>query len=145
MARGRVATGPVPKRTSERRRRNKPVIPVDTVTLDETVTIPELGMEVHPLASDLYESLTRSGQAQYYEPCDWQRARIAVHVLDHILTCGKFPAILYQAFQRDLDALLVSEAERRRVRMEVERGKSDDSEAQAKVARMAEYRRAAER
>lgn len=138
--------GPVPKRSDQRRRRNKPVIPIDSVEIQDEVIVPELGVDnPHQLVADLYDSLRISGQARWYEPSDWSRARIACQLLSDLLKCGRVNGMLYAAIQRDFDSLLISEGERRRVRMEIERQKGDDSEYQAKVVRLAGYRRAAGR
>lgn len=134
--------GPAPKRSSQRRRRN--VVDIDRVELAGTVEAPPLAVEdVHPLAADLYESLKASGQARWYEPSDWARAQLLVWSLSKMLNSGRPSAMLLAALQKDMDALLVSEAERRRVRMEIERGPADDSAERAKVAQMEAYRRAA--
>jgi hypothetical protein len=134
--------GPAPKRSSQRRRRN--VVDIDRVELAGTVEAPPLAVEdVHPLAADLYESLKASGQARWYEPSDWARAQLLVWSLSKMLNTGRPSAMLLAALQKDMDALLVSEAERRRVRMEIERGAPDDSAERAKVAQMEAYRRAA--
>lgn len=136
--------GPAPKRSEVRRRRNKQDI--DRVQVAGTVEPPDLGIEdAHPLAVDLYEALKESGQARWYEPSDWARARLLVWSLSKMLDSGRPSAMLLAALQKDMDALLVSEAERRRVRMEIERGAADNSAEQAKVAQMEKYRRAAAR
>ena len=133
--------GPAPKRSEVRRRRNKQDI--DRVQVAGPVEAPDLGIEdAHPLAVDLYEALKQSGQARWYEPSDWARARLLVWSLSKMLDAGRPSAMLLAALQKDMDALLVSEAERRRVRMEIERGAVDDSAERAKVAQMEKYRRA---
>jgi hypothetical protein len=120
------------------------VVDIDRVELAGTVEAPPLAVEdVHPLAADLYESLKASGQARWYEPSDWARAQLLVWSLSKMLNTGRPSAMLLAALQKDMDALLVSEAERRRVRMEIERGAPDDSAERAKVAQMEAYRRAA--
>src|SRR5687768_5669110 len=132
--------GPVPARSSQRRRRNK--VEIDKVVLDDEVLVPKLGLTVHPIAAEFYASLHTSGQARFYEPSDWQRARITTKLLSDLLESGKPSAMLYAALQRDFEALLVSEGDRRRVRMEIERGTVDSSEEDAKVAVMDRYRKA---
>lgn len=136
--------GPVPKRSDQRRRRNK-AEPTDTVTLSQTVAVPELGLtDVHPLARDLYDSLKESGQSLYYEPSDWQRARLMVEMLSSLLyEPGKRSSMMYVAIQQDLRDLMVCEADRRRLKLEIERGASDTSAEDARVAQMAAYRRVA--
>lgn len=135
-------SGPIPKRSSQRRRQNK--VHTDRVEVAEQVVVPDLDVDdPHPIARDLYESLRLSGQAQWYEPSDWQRARVFIHLLSNQLKAGKPSSMMYTALQRDMDALLISEGERRRVRMEIERSPVDTSVEDAKVAQMARYRQAA--
>lgn len=112
--------GHVPKRSTQRHRRSGPE--VDRVAVSGRVPVPDLGVEdPHPLARDLYKSLSESGQSRWYEPSDWQRARIMCQVLSQQLKSGRPSSMMYTALQRDMDALLVSESERRRVRIEIER------------------------
>ena len=82
--------GPPPKRSAERRRRNKEAVEATVVNLDSLVTqdveIPvppvryedEDGAELdepewvwHPTAMLLWDSVTRSGQSIFLEPSDW--------------------------------------------------------------------------
>lgn len=122
--------GPVPKRSSQRRRRNAVV--VDHVEVPGSVVVPDLDLvDAHPLAVSLYESLKASGQCRYYEPSDWQRARIMCHLLSQQLKTGRPSAMFYAALQRDMDSLLVTEAERRRVRVEIDRVVEDQDERAA--------------
>lgn len=139
--------GPVPKRPEQRRRRNKPK---EGESAPEVVTIPRSSEAVapapakdewHPLASELYESLKLSGQSQFYEPSDWALARVACELLSRQLSVEKINANLITATMSILSDLLVSEGDRRRARLILERGE-EPGEAPA-VAIMAKYRRAA--
>lgn len=133
--------GPVPKRSTQRRRRNK--VDIDTVRLDDVVEVPPLMLEDCPqIVTDFYDSLRRSGQARYYEPSDWQRARLMCWHLAYMLRANKPSSVMYTALQKDMEALLVSEGDRRRVRMEVERKPADTSLEDARVAQMNRYRNA---
>lgn len=115
-------SGPVPKRDAERIRRNKPEVPTDTVEMIGSVEIPELDIDnPHPLIVDLYNSLKQSGQARYYEPSDWQIARFCLHFANQLVWSGKPSSMMMQQVTGMLSDLLVSEAQRRRVRMEIER------------------------
>jgi hypothetical protein len=113
--------GPVPKRSSERIRRNKDEADIDNVEMIGQVEIPELGMDdPHPLIVDFYESLKDSGQSKFYEPSDWQFARVTLHFLNEQIkykTSGHMMAVISSM----LTNLLVTEGDRRRVRLEVER------------------------
>lgn len=135
---------PLPKRSDQRRRRNL-ASAVDTVTMSEPVVVPELALtDVHPLAADLYESLKKSGQSQYFEPSDWQRARLMCEMLSRLLYAGKLSSMLYVAIQSDMASLMMTEADRRKLRLEIERGAADTSAEDAKVSQMAAYRKAAQ-
>lgn len=136
---------PIPKRSDQRRRRNL-ASAVDTVTMSEPVVVPELALtDVHPLAADMYESLKSSGQSQYFEPSDWQRARLMCEMLSRLLYAGKLSSMLYTAIQQDMAALLMTEADRRKLRLEIDRGAADTSAEDAKVSQMDSYRKAAGR
>lgn len=114
--------GPVPKRDDERIRRNKPDEPTTVVEMIGAVTAPALGIEdPHPLVQDLYDSLLESGQAKYFEPSDWQFARFTMVFVNDLLRTSRPSAVMLQTVNSMLADLLFSEAQRRRVRMEVER------------------------
>lgn len=114
--------GPIPKRSDERVRRNKDEVPVDTVTAIGPVEIPELGINnPHPLLKDLYESMKTSAQSKFYEPSDWAKARITFHFLNKQLRSSKPSAQMVAALFSDLTSLMLTEGDRRRLRLEVER------------------------
>lgn len=119
------ARGPVPKRSSERERRNKPDYEITTVDIDGDVLMPELGIEnPHPIVADLWDSLGMSAQQQYYEPSDWQFARFTLHFANQLLWTSRPSAQMFQGVTSALSDLLVSEGSRRRLRMEIERNKA---------------------
>lgn len=87
---GSPFSGPPPKRSAERRRRNKDAVETTVVDLDTLISadveIPmppiryedEDGVELdepewvwHPTAMSLWDSAQRSGQAIFMEPSDW--------------------------------------------------------------------------
>lgn len=124
--------GPIPKRDSERIRRNLTLVQTDTVEMDGDVNIPDLDIEnPHPLIVDLYESLKDSGQSKYYEPSDWQLARFCMHFANELVWSGKPSSMLLQQVNAMLSDLLVAEGQRRRVRLEVEREAAKASVASA--------------
>lgn len=107
--------GPLPKRTEERRRRNKPDRPVDRVAVggdiddlfgDEIadpavenriaaplaggpVPIPEANPEWHEVAVRIYESLPVSGQSIFFEPSDWASAYLICESISRDLSPQK--------------------------------------------------------
>jgi hypothetical protein len=140
--RGTAGTrGPVPKRSTERRRQNKES-QVETVKVEGLgpVDVPAADPGWHVIARDWYESLAKSGQSMFYEPSDWQYARYVADVMSRNLKQGKkFSAMLFTAVQSGMSDLLTTEADRRRVRMEIERGGAPDQPAG--VTALADYRK----
>lgn len=123
-------SGPIPKRDSERVRRNIPDVPTETVTMIGTVDIPDLGIPFpHDITMDFWTALTQSGQAKYYEPSDWQYARMALFFADGLFKRaqeGRDPSsMMLQQVNSMLSDLLVAEGQRRRVRLEVERATNE--------------------
>lgn len=113
--------GPVPKRSDQRIRRND-YGTIDTVTAIGPVETPELEMpDADQMVVDFYDSLKDSAQAQYYEPSDWQYARLCMRVMDNFLKNPRMSAQLLASMNQMLNCLLVSEGDRRRVQLEIER------------------------
>jgi hypothetical protein len=112
--------GPIPDRSDQVVRRNIRE-PIDKIQAIGVVPIPDLGIpNAHPLAVDLYEAMRESAQSKYYEPTDWQMARLTMHVLSDMLH-SKPSAMMLASVNTMLTALLLTEGDRRRVRLEVER------------------------
>jgi hypothetical protein len=132
--------GPIPKRSDERIRRNKPEVEVDHVEpIVDFVEVPDLGIsDPHPLIKDFYESLKDSGQSRFYEPSDWQYARITLHFLDRLVKSSKPSGQMLATVNTALSNLMVSEGDRRRLRMEIDRGNAgvDDGSNVLNVADM---------
>lgn len=131
--------GPAPKRSSERRRRNRDSRP-DKVRADGVVGVPPADEGWHPIARDWYEALKESGQSQFFEPSDWQAARYVAEVMTRNLSAGRFSAQLFVGVWSAMTELLTTEASRRRVRVEIER-ETGESRQPAGVTALDEYRR----
>jgi hypothetical protein len=129
--------GPTPKRDSERIRRNIPEVPTETIQVIGTVEIPELGDigfmgEIHPLVSDMYQAMKDSACAKFFEPTDWCYARLALHTLNAELVSAAHQgrpigAMKTTAINQMLSALLLTEGDRRRARLEIERAQTGDA------------------
>jgi len=144
--------GPVPKKESERRRRNKTTeggdsIEVEVINLDETIAgeveVPAVDPSWHPLARHFYESLAKSGQAIWLEPSDWAVAAVLAESLSRDLNpqpigineeTGKpvmatvpLKGSSLSSYLKAFSALLVTEGDRRRLRIELERQKRIDA------------------
>ena len=119
--------GPVPKRSTERRRRNKES-QVETVTFAGCVEAPPAEEYWHPIAVGWYEALSESGQSQFFEPSDWAQARYVAEAMTKNLESSRFSSELFKAVLSGMADLLTSEASRRRVRLEIERQVEGDGE-----------------
>jgi hypothetical protein len=119
--------GPVPKRSDQRVRRNttgEDGLETTTIPAIGEVEAPELalGVETHPLVVDLWASLPRSAQTRFWEPTDWEYARITLYAVNEMLRHPKgISAMKLTAVNSMLASLLLTEADRRRVRLEIER------------------------
>jgi hypothetical protein len=140
--------GPVPKRTAQRRRVNKPEIPVETAPPNLAATpsprgtwkVPLAAGEWHQVAKDWYQSLKKSGQSAWFQPSDWMEAYVAAEVLSRMLEADKLSAMLYASWAGHTSRLLVTEGDRRRVRIELERAQQKDPDKEAGVASMKAWR-----
>jgi len=149
-------SGPVPKRSDQRRRRNAPQTPVDTAEASTEVTIPDADEAWHPVALQWYLSLGDSGQSVFYEPSDWAVAFLIAESISRDLQ-PQFVGITEQgevvreripmkgaslsAYLRAMTVLLATEGDRRRARLELQRASETDADEDAAVAALDDYRR----
>jgi hypothetical protein len=131
------AHGPIPKRSEERRRANKPETPIDAVDVAGPVEIPPANPKWHPTAKRIYESLRTSGQAKFYEPSDWSAAYLLAESLSRdlkpqvvafdkvtskvIRACVPLKGPSLAAYLKGFAALGVTEGDRRRMGIEIDR------------------------
>lgn len=94
----------------------------------------------HPIARRWFESLKRSGQSAYYEPSDWAQAYVWAQILSGQLYAEKMSAMMLAAWDAASARLLVTEGDRRRMRLELERDTGTDKDEDAAVANMAAFR-----
>lgn len=129
--------GPIPKREKQRRRRNKPDGTVDKGVGAAEVPIPPAKSTWHPAAKRWYESLERSGQSYWYEPSDWATAYVIAESMSRDLKpvvigfnekTGKvhkesmpINGARLSSYLKAMSVLLVTEGDRRRARIELER------------------------
>lgn len=139
--------GPVPKRSEQRRRRNEPEIPIDTAPAAADVTIPAAAEDWHPIATMWFESLGTSGQRVFYEPSDWAVAYLIAESISRDLkpqVVGITPesgepvfAIIpmkgasLAAYLKAMTALLVTEGDRRRASVELQKPAPVDADEEA--------------
>ena len=131
--------GPVPQRSTQRRRRNKDGGEVERVEVSEPIVdVPEPEDDWHPMAAEWFESLGASGQAQFYEASDWAQARVWAELLSRQLSASRPSAQMIAAWSAGATELLTTEGARRRARLELERV---SEEVPADVSDLDEHRR----
>ena len=146
--------GPVPKHSDQRRRTNSPkaeTVPV----LPRQIDAPPADPDWHPTALAFYESLAISGQAVFYQPSDWAVAVLVAesmsrdlgeqvvgttdsgHVIkDTIPLKGASLAAYLKAFS----VLMVTEGDRRRAQLELERAQVSDPDADRAAGTVSDIR-----
>lgn len=133
--------GPVPKRSDQRVRRNLESRP-DKVTASGRVKGPPASSTWHRAARRWYRSLGASGQAQYFEPSDWEHARLLAELLSDELS--RVPrASMVNTILAAMRGLGTTEADRRRMRIEVERAEDPKGRDDDEVSNLDAYRRRA--
>jgi hypothetical protein len=140
--------GPIPKRSDQRRRRNKNPAGAITKAPSGSSEIPEVPPTTltadpawHSIAADWFNSLAASGQSQFYEASDWATARYVAEAMSRNLSSGeRFSAVLFASVMSGMTELLTTEGSRRRARLELEREKQPEP---ASVHLMEKYRNAA--
>lgn len=87
----------------------------------------------------MWTALTESGQADFYQTSDWAFAFSLCEDLSHYKKSTKRSGQMLQTIYSAMERLLVTEADRRRVRIELHEPE-DDAEPAAVLA-IADYKR----
>lgn len=138
--------GPIPKRSEARTRRNKPENE-GGVSLSKGVA---RGGRPFPakthwekLTKDWYKAVAKSGMADYYEQSDWAMLVIIAEELDAYYKeaakpGGKRSAMMLATIFSAMESLGITEGERRRMRIELE--KPAEAEEPAQLVAIADYK-----
>ena len=129
--------GPPPKRSDQRRRRNRK--PVQKAPIAATPNQPKLTGTHTAAARRFWVRLGESGQSRFYQPSDWAKAELIVVAID-AFTRKPTPTMLRAIFE-GMTGLLVSEGDRRRLGLELDTSDGVDPEEAAAVVRLDEVRR----
>ena len=147
--------GPVPERSDQRRRTNSPE--TETAPAAKTVEVPAPSDKWHASATAWYESLEESGQSVYYEPSDWAVAWLIAESISRdlkpqvvgineesgepVMATIPMKGASLAAYLKAMTALMVTEGDRRRARLELERGGDPKPTGAAPgVTKLDEYR-----
>jgi hypothetical protein len=114
--------GPVPERSDNlarpRERKGKDIVPVTKGEARPT-KIPNADRNWHPIALKLWEGLKSSGQADFYQNSDWAFAYSLCEDLSEYKRSTKRSGQMLQTIYSAFERLLVTEGDRRRVRIEL--------------------------
>lgn len=151
--------GPVPKRSHQRHghRAKSELEAIDRVPAAAKVDVPPADEEWHPIAKRWYESLAESGQSYYYEPSDWATAYLIAESIsrdlkpqfvginektgERVIETIPMKGASLAAYLKAMTALLVTEGDRRRARVELERVSGEDPDEVAGVTAIHEWQR----
>lgn len=133
--------GPIPKRSEARRRRNKPVNKVKSAKGAEEFKIPGEDRSWHPIAKKLWRYTRRSGQVRFYEPSDWAVLYSLCDDISYYKKANKRSGQMLASIMSALSSLLLTEGDRRRVQIELQRGGSEGDAESSAVADMEAWRR----
>jgi hypothetical protein len=136
-------SGPVPKRSDQRRSSAPPGRPITKAPAGSRVPVacPEPEERWHPQAVKWYSALAESGQAQFYEPSDWAQAALIAEGISRMLYADRLSAQMFTAVNDASVRLLVTEGDRRRARIELDRaGAAADADEDAAVTSMEAWR-----
>jgi hypothetical protein len=136
--------GPVPKRSDERRRTNTDAGGIAKGTRGKGgERRPAVNAKWHAIAKRWYLSLANSGQSAFYEPSDWAQAYFIAEAMSRLLNSPPtkgFSANLFAAIDAATVRLMATEADRRRLRIELEAATKDgDPDADASVTAIADW------
>lgn len=81
--------------------------------------IPNADRDWHPIARRIWDSLKTSGQQDFYESSDWAIAYSLCDDLSYYKKSGKRSGQMLQTIMSSFERLLVTEGDRRRVRIEL--------------------------
>lgn len=135
--------GPIPNRSTDLSR-ERDADRADRPSLKKgemlPVRIPGPDGSWDSIALKLWYSLEESGQSKFYQQSDWAYAYIIVNELSEYLKSeGKGrSAMRFQVIMQSLANLLVTEADRRRIRIELEEPQEDEGPSAAVLA-LADY------
>lgn len=123
--------GPIPKRSGTRLR-NESVARAEGHNVTRApgakrVFAPAADPDWHPIAARLYASLKKSGQSAFYEPSDWAMAYSLCEDLSAYKRMDRRSGQMLAVIYSTLSTLLVTEGDRRRAQMELEREDSSES------------------
>jgi hypothetical protein len=90
------------------------------------VTVPNADPDWHPIAVMFWKSLKTSGQCDFYQNSDWAYAYSIAEDLSLYKKSGRRSSQMAQVIYAAMSNLLVTEADRRRIRIELHEPESGE-------------------
>lgn len=135
--------GPVPNRSEDLSRSRDAErgdrAPITKGELRPVLDVPAPDEDWHPIAQRLYLSLASSGQSDFYQESDWAFAFSLCDDLSYYKKQGQRSAMMLSSIMSAMSNLLITEADRRRVRIEL--SEPEPEEEEAAVLAIADYRK----
>lgn len=103
------------------------------------VTVPRADPDWHAIAKQIYNSLKKSGQSDYFQDSDWAYAFMLCEDISQYKKSKQRSAMMASTIYSALGNLLVTEADRRRVRIELQEPEPETTSAS--VLAIADYKR----
>jgi hypothetical protein len=148
--------GPAPKRSDQRHTHPERSDGVTKAPAAAKVTVPKPDDDWHDVAKRVYSSLSKSGQSRYFEPSDWALAWLIAESMSRDLS----PQVVgttergeilrdtiplkgasLAAYLKAMASLGMTEADRRRMQIELERPGDGTVEPLGNVTSIADRRR----
>lgn len=132
---------PIPKRSDEGHRTTRARKRKNGLTQGRSGNldfIPEPDEDWHPIAKMVWDGAKKSGEAVYYEPSDWAVLYSLCDDISHYKASGRRGAQMLTAINSMMTSLLLTEGDRRRVRIELDRHSEEEIES-AGVASMKKF------
>ncbi len=126
--------GPVPSREADlarpRERKGSDIVPVTRGVL-RNVRVPHPDPDWHPIATMIYKNQKSSGQADLMQNSDWAMLYSLCDDMSYFKNQGgRRSAQLAQVIYSGLERLLVTEGDRRRVRLELHEKETESQSAE---------------
>lgn len=141
MAQAGVATrGPLPKRSGTRIGHvgveEQAGTHITKAPGAERVRVPAANPDWDDVAKSWYNALKKSGQHRFYEPSDWAYAYFLADQMSYYQKGGPKgrSSMMLTAILGGMTSLLATEGDRRRARIELERGKPKSEKTAAQIA-----------
>lgn len=122
--------GPLPKNPEDRARRNKTGedgLGDEIIEMDGEVKPPSGIRFLEPEVQAMWDALKKSVNRKFYEPTDWAYAVLTLKLWDNALLKKEVPsAMLLQALDGMLGKMLMTEGDRRRLKIFAKRERKEE-------------------